>query len=1092
MKFIHLTDIHGSKERLPQTLSILKTLTERCKKGDIAFVLFTGDFWESIITATKGSGFSDIFSAMRTLEKYVKRIFMIYGTASHEPSGSLDAFRSEVIQVASTMQFCGCSEYGIIAIPEPRRSEYSGKSAKEIDMAINENIRHFLANQSDRKETTHKNIPLIVAYHGEVYGAVYQNGITACSPTAIPIEALKALNADYYAFGHIHKPQEVFKNAWYAGSACPKDFGEAHDGCYNLVTIENGKTVVEQVSFGLPTYETICLDSPNFPFINPEVTPYNNKYLRVCFNCTKEERKVLNIRQLTDEIKARTNALSVKLEPCVTEMKTTAISEVSKQRTLCDKLVEYAKERKLPLPKNALELLRQIQEQPLTCNAFPQHSFELLSISLRGAIGIRDGQHKEGFDVNFENFEDGIVCIEGVCGSGKSTLLENCHPYPQMLSREGTLKDHFYLKDSHRILVYRDENNLYYRIRMLIDGKTKTGKVLYFVETSKDRNTWESLSEVDGSYDAYKTWVNSTFGSVDVFLRTAFFAKEKTKDAKDISETTKAERMELLSKLAGTEHLKEISNVAREFRKLNEKECEKLKIAISFGDNWKQSILKNEELISSSAKKEAELKEKALELENSLSVLRKKDLEFQKMKAVAEANAKLEEQYNESLSKLEPLYNKLKDAVSLELLKKNFDLVREAKETIRKAEENLSVLQKEDAEKNKALRELTDEILSEMEKEKEFAEILSKIQSKISVYGNQLPVVTDVCPTCGKPLSPEKKAELLAESERVEKLLSDAELERVNAEFETKQVKEKSLELDRKRDSLAVELEAISDKITDEKSAKNKAEELLSSIDDIYIEYTLEEAKQEFRRVEKEFLETKSALENLSKENSFEDVSEELVESEKQLKQLETEINDVRASAVVAERENVSYTEKLAQLAVKEKELKQLEETAAGYGFIEEAFSNNGIPAIELRESAPEIATIANRILEESYGNRFSIRFGDSSELKETRKVNEDFNIIVYDSENGDEKALDIVSSGERIWIKQALFYAFSIVQMNRTGFNFKVRLIDESDGSLDGALRPKYLDMVTAAHRLANARLTLLISHSQEIKGIAQQTIQF
>ena len=159
--------------------------------------------------------------------------------------------------------------------------------------------------------------------------------------------------------------------------------------------------------------------------------------------------------------------------------------------------------------------------------------------------------------------------------------------------------------------------------------------------------------------------------------------------------------------------------------------------------------------------------------------------------------------------------------------------------------------------------------------------------------------------------------------------------------------------------------------------------------------------------------------------------------------------------------------------------------------FIEDAFSNNGIPAIELRESAPEIAGITNRILSESYGNKFEVRFGSTSELKSGRKANEDFNIIVYDSENGDEKTIDLVSSGERIWIKQALFYAFSIVQMNRTGFNFRTRLIDESDGSLDGTLRPKYLQMVKSAHKAADARLTVLITHSQEIKDIAQQVIE-
>ena len=196
------------------------------------------------------------------------------------------------------------------------------------------------------------------------------------------------------------------------------------------------------------------------------------------------------------------------------------------------------------------------------------------------------------------------------------------------------------------------------------------------------------------------------------------------------------------------------------------------------------------------------------------------------------------------------------------------------------------------------------------------------------------------------------------------------------------------------------------------------------------------------------------------------------------------------ASIKSAENEIERYEHDLELVEDKKKELKVIQDKIIAYNFIEEAFSNKGIPAIELRESAPEIANIANKILKDSYGNKFEIRFGPSSELKAKRKVDEDFNIIVTDTENFDEKTIDLVSSGERIWIKQALFYAFSIVQMNRTGFNFRTRLIDESDGSLDGTLRPKYLKMVEAAHKISNSRITVLITHSQEIKDIAQQRI--
>lgn len=1088
MRFIHIADIHASRERLPQTLHILNTLTERCKEGDIDFILFAGDFWDSTITATKGSGFSDIIAAIRKLEKYVYRIFFIYGTPSHEPNGSLDAFKSDVVQVTNTMQFCGCDKFGIIAIPEPRRSEYIGKSAKEIDDLISETLKHFLRGQSHRKDTTCKDRPLIVMYHGEVKGAVYQNGISASSSTAIPKELLQSLNADYYAFGHIHAPQEVFKNAWYSGSACPKDFGETHDGCYNLVTIEDGETKVERISFGLPTYTTLILDSPHFPFIKPDVTPYDNQYLRIQFNCTKEEKKSLNIKQLADEIKEKTHALSVKLEPNVIEAESAPKSEVVKHKSIVEKMIEYAKEKSLKLPKHAKELLQSIQDNTLIKLAYPQHSFELLSLSLRGSVGIRDGQHKEDFEINFESYEDGVVCLIGNCGKGKSTLLENCHPYPQMLTREGTLKDHFYLKDSHRILLYKDENGLYYRISMLIDGKTATGKTSYFVETSKDREVWHSLPEVDGSLDCYKKWVEQTFGSIDVFLRTAFFAKEPTKNATDIAATTKSERMELLSKLAGTDQLKEVSVIAREQRKEVEKTAEKIESEIESYNRYEDSIKENENDITSWSN-ELEGLEKTIAIdEKTVSELKAKDTEYQKVKAVADANKALKQQYQKSFDETKALFDKFDEAVNNSIL---FNKVDSSNKVISDNAPLITDRMKKSKEVNKKIEELTESILKEQKKESEKKLEVSKIESEIKFCESQIVDIEEVCPTCGQPISEHKKQELLSHINKSKDELGRLGKEYVKARNKVCECKSIIQDIESERDVLADERVRIEGSLADLQSETHSCEEFLETVDEIYTEHTYAEAVEEHQKLSKELDELRRHLDEVSDETALEDVSEKLAEAERRLQSDMNRKAELNADIKAAQKENEKYRKELDSVADKKAELKELNEKINAYLFIEDAFSNNGIPAIELRESAPEIADIANKILADSYGNKFEIRFGSTSELKTKRKANEDFNIIVYDSENGDEKTIDLVSSGERIWIKQALFYAFSIVQMNRTGFNFRTRLIDESDGSLDGGLRPKYLKMVTAAHKFALSRITILITHSQEIKDIAQQIIE-
>lgn len=1097
MKFIHVADIHASRERLPQTLSILNTLTERAKKSDIDFIVFAGDFWDSTITATKGSGFSDIISAIRTLESFTY-LYFIYGTSAHEPNGSLDAFESSKTTVVNKLTSINSKLCHIICIPEPRRSEYITDSVQKTNDLINTTIEKWIKKTALTHEKSKEYLPvldtyeydkpLIVVYHGEVKGAVYQNGVSASSPTAISKELLQSLNADYYALGHIHLPQEVFENAWYPGSACPKNFGEPHDGHYNLVTVGDGKTKVEQVSFELPTYVTFYQRPDNFIEGNSHQNEKTN--FRFIFDCTKEERKQMNLKVYADETKERLRALSVKIEPNVIEGEVIQTSEVSKRKSIVEKMTTYAKEKGLKIPKYAKEILQDIQDGTLGKLAFPQHSFELLSLSLRGAIGIRDGQGKEDIDLNFEKYEDGVICLVGHNGAGKSTLVENCHPYPKMLSRKGTLQDHFYLKDSHRILIYKDENGLFYRISMLIDGKTANGKVSYFVETSKNREVWKSVPDVDGSSEAYKEWVNNTFGTIDVYLRTAFFAKEQTKDATDISDTTKSERMEFLSKLAGTDQLKEVSVIARDNRKDLENKSYEIEAEINAYSQYEETIEENERDIK---KWNDELKEedKSISLlEEEIENLKAADAEYKKSVALAESNKALYEQYQNQKEELTKAGLELEKAIgcydNISQIKEKKTLLSESNKQIPEKQEDI-VAKKEEI-------ELIEKDITKVNKDRtQTLKKFNNLDTEIKLLKQQIVPVSDICPTCGAKLSAEKYSQIssvvMENESKLHKLIVEQHKYIVPEEDEDWTL----VPLVNKRNTLKEELGTLECALTvliDTVADCNNFLDKWSNFEK-FTDSSKDDIERELNKTQAILKEIDAKLDDIVYDACVPDVSEKLKEAEEKLRKGINHKADITASIKAAEKENERYKKELASVEEKRNELKEMQSKIIAYNFIEDAFSNKGIPAVELRESAPEIADIANKILKDSYGNKFEIRFGNTSEIKAKKKADEDFNIIVTDTENFDEKTIDLVSSGERIWIKQALFYAFSIVQMNRTGFNFRTRLIDESDGSLDGLLRPKYLKMVEAAHNISNSRITVLITHSQEIKDIAQQIIE-
>ena len=143
-------------------------------------------------------------------------------------------------------------------------------------------------------------------------------------------------NADYYALGHIHQPQEVFVNCWYPGTPAPKNYGENHDGCFNIVTIEGGKTSVERVSFGFPRYLTLDIEEEVAPRLFKK--DFTNTHVKVRFTCHDTSL----YKNYALKLHKSTNALSVRAQ--ISEERTTNVrcKEIVEQKTTEDKFKAYA------------------------------------------------------------------------------------------------------------------------------------------------------------------------------------------------------------------------------------------------------------------------------------------------------------------------------------------------------------------------------------------------------------------------------------------------------------------------------------------------------------------------------------------------------------------------------------------------------------------------------------------------------------------------------------------------------------------------------------------------------------------------------
>lgn len=234
-KGLFLADLHCSKVRTDGCLKVLNDVINYVETEPMP-VFIAGDFWDSAITATDNSNYTQFTNALFDLSK-ITPVYMIYGTAGHEPNGSLEVFKFMGINVYDRNSFNTIEEsnqkYELITLPEPRKSNYVSKG-KDVNAIINREFEEFINSVPERSE-----LPRIVIGHGEIRGVSYSNAMLANSPIAFPPSKLKKLNADFYGFGHIHQKQEVFKNCWYLGSPYQKSFSETHDPSMMIIEIFN-------------------------------------------------------------------------------------------------------------------------------------------------------------------------------------------------------------------------------------------------------------------------------------------------------------------------------------------------------------------------------------------------------------------------------------------------------------------------------------------------------------------------------------------------------------------------------------------------------------------------------------------------------------------------------------------------------------------------------------------------------------------------------------------------------------------------------------------------------------------------------------
>jgi DNA repair protein SbcC/Rad50 len=1032
----------------------------------------------------------------------------------------------------------------LLGVPEPSKKhivsniESKGKTATEAAVR-HEMHNFFLGLTAIRKEF--ENIPCILLYHGQVAGSKLQNDqkIDRGSGISITYDDLAVVGADYCALGDIHEPQQIGDlPAYYPGSFYNTGFGETHQPGCNLIEIINNqrdlfveeakKVIIERHLFNLPMQVKLKVEFQNLDSIS--WNDFSGKRVWIEIRCTKEQALNLDTKDILKQLLNSDADIDSRVTLDIIAIETVRAAEITDQKNLRDKVLIWAEASGKDIPERILEKADELEGSETSKNATSDAvSIQINKLILRGAIGIHKGLKVNEITVDFDNIAPGIVALIGGNGQGKTTLIENLHPWPQMLTRAKKLQDHFRLKDSCRDLYFSDlKTGIKYRALLEVDGKNKSGSIDYYLFQDLG-NGYEAIESISGRKESYIDAIEKLFGSLTLYQKTAFITQKNTKSNPDLSSATKGEKKIIFRELSGLDYMEEYSQIAKQ--KAAEIESDTLrdsgKIDALSGVNDEITEKKNRKAEISI--KIGEISTKKEEFETNTSQLNTRVIS---LRSEVEKNNGIMSQIN-TLSKTEDEYyhmiednqGLLKSAQIALKFKNEAIILKEKVESFRVQKQEIITKKNEhDFQANsisskwlEACRKVDDQkqninkVIENLNNDKRgITKRLDKLSIEIETLHRETEFKPDTtCPTCGQDLPEATRQEIIQKWE-----MKTGELDVFNRTF-------KEIELE----ELLPVVEEIDKKSTELNEIQNLSEPELFPFDETelkkinaslsFIETRYDDACSTIKKAEEAETQIRISTDKINDATQSKalirtqildltasynsKLDSELSTNQNLLKEAQDTLSEITEQFISNKTTLEEIEKQIESLKIKEIELEELKTgiqtkllEVADWRSLQEVCGANGIQALELDALAPNIASIANYILKSAYGSKFQIEFrttkssGSGSKTKEI----EDFSIWIMDVENGTEQELEDLSGGEAVWIRKAIYDAFSIIRANNTGKSFLTACQDEADGALDLEMKEKYFLMLEAAHNESHRRHTIIITHSREIQEMSQQKI--
>ena len=184
-----------------------------------------------------------------------------------------------------------------------------------------------------------------------------------------------------------------------------------------------------------------------------------------------------------------------------------------------------------------------------------------------------------------------------------------------------------------------------------------------------------------------------------------------------------------------------------------------------------------------------------------------------------------------------------------------------------------------------------------------------------------------------------------------------------------------------------------------------------------------------------------------------------------------------------------AYPALQGQLATVEKRAEYLGKEVTEWTILAKALGDEGIIALEIDDAGPAISQLANELLREVYGNRFTVRI-DTQE-RTGKKLKEEFDITVFDSRSNTIKSIKKMSGGEKELLEDIIPKAVGLFNKGRTGIGSSTLFTDERDGALDSVKKRSFFLMKNKVLELGGYRQEFCITHTPELIKMANGVIE-